>query len=272
MNRSLVALLVSLLLLSGSARAATSTYTTALGGHVVGYRLSGLEPDGDPIDQVILSTTLAPTGTVPRLHLVISSYLENFKPDTTPVLPDLLYPKQTAQNLGGFLEGKALITDDAGTVYYVGAFLAEAFFDNSNHAVFSLDGRGAAKGSFIALKGIFTLHKDASLAGKLTGRVNIPSVALGQIRQNAGRRFPAVSSIISQVTVHPAPMMGRSTAGNSHVVLHTGYGPTPAAPSHSPLSPVTIIAAIGVVVSLAWAGLLFWNDRRRKRPPATEAG
>lgn len=256
------ALLVILLLLSAPSPVRAAPDRALLTGRVVGYRLSGIEPDGDPIDQVILSTTLASAHGIPRLHLIVSSYLENFKPDTTPVLPDLLHPQHDAQNMGGFLEGKSLITDDAGDILYVGDFLAEAFFNNTNHAVFSLSGRGPARGGHVTLKGIFTLHRDASLSGTLSGTITLPAAARAQLRAHAGRTMRSIKDIISAVTVHPAPMMGRSTTGNSRAVLHTGYGPTPS--SHRALNPITIIAGIGVVVSLLWAGLLLRNDRRRR--------
>ena len=65
----------------------------SLHGKIVQAGLSGFEPDFDRIDRVIIAATLHDTGTAPTAlpdsMLVLSTYLENFQPDTTPVLPDL---------------------------------------------------------------------------------------------------------------------------------------------------------------------------------------
>lgn len=262
--RRLLPLLVLLALLF-PARALADAYGGGLSGRVVDYRLSGVEPDGDPIDQVALQTTLAGHGHIPAMHLIISSYLENFQPDTTPVLPDLLHPKRTARNLGGFLEGKAMLTDDAGRILYLGTFLAEAFFDNRNHTVLRLDGQGPARGSFASLRGTFILRKDATLHGALSGTINLPPAARRDLLRARGSRLRPIKQILAAVTVHPAPMMGKSTKGNSHVVLHTGYGAAHKPTSGPHLSPLTLAAAAGALLSLLWAGILFWQEQRRKR-------
>ena len=41
---------------------------------------------------------------------------------------------------------------------------------------------------------------------------------------NRGAKLGSLKKIINTVTVHPAPMMGRSTKGNPNAALHTGYG------------------------------------------------
>jgi hypothetical protein len=245
---------------------------------VKGFRLAGIEPDGDPLDQVVLSTTLSPSGGLPRLHLVINSYLENFKPDTTPILPDLLHENRTATNLGGFLNGKALITDDAGKLLYVGAFLAEAFLNNTNHTVMRLVGVNAAKGGSGQLKGIFALKKNGSLSGSLSGSLTIPAAARAQIARNRGAKMESVEKIIGLVTVKPHAMMGRSTHSTS-APLHTGYGkkgnkstsPNSAPSASSPrrtLSPVTVVAGAGAIVCLLAAiALWLWQRRTQESVP-----
>jgi hypothetical protein len=259
-----------LLLLS---HAAAAPYSPAFSGRVEGFRLAGIEPDGDPLNQVVLSTTLTPSTGMPRLHLIVNSYLENFKPDTTPILPDLLHPNRTATNLGGFLNGKALITDDAGNLLYVGDFLAEAFLNNSNHTVMRLVGVKAAQGGSARLKGVFSLKKNGALAGNLTGRLTLPPPARAQISRNNGTTMKSVEKIIGLVTVKPHAMMGRSTHSSS-APLHTGYGktapstgPAPATsphatPSNARLSPVTMVAGAGAIACLL-AAIVLWVRQRR---------
>lgn len=263
-------MLMALLLLASHAVAAP--YAPSFSGQVDGFRLAGIEPDGDPLDQVVLSTTLSPSAGRPRLHLIVNAYLENFKPDTTPILPDLLHPNQTATNLGGFLNGKALITDDAGNLLYVGDFLAEAFLNNTNHTVMRLYGVKAARGAAGQLKGVFLLKKNGVLAGNLSGSMVIPSAARVQIATHSGARMKSVEKIIGLVTVKPHAMMGRSTHSRS-APLHTGYGKNgskapgtgSSAPTAAPgrrLSPVTMIAGAGAIACLL-AAIVLWLRQRR---------
>jgi hypothetical protein len=288
MRRSLLVALLLLALTAGSASAAGGggrSYSPSIAGEVSGFRLAGIEPDGDPLDQVVLQTRLSPSGSLPSMHLIVDSYLENFTPDTTPVLPDLLNPNKTAENLGGFLQGKVLLTDDAGAVVALGSFLAEAFIgDNSNHTVMKLYGTGAGYGGTGSLKGSFILHRDGTLAGTLTGRLTLPDRALRQI---ASHRNPKVAvfgrklltSIINTVTVRPAPMMGKATTGSVGAPLHTGYGtskgqiqvtpvpppqsqPQPAPTAQRRLSPWTMAAFAGAIVSFVIAGALWWTNRK----------
>ncbi len=268
----------SIMLMNGTGVYASSPgYAPRIGGIVAGFKLAGLEPDGDPLDQVVLQTQLAPSNGMPSMHLIVDSYLENFRPDTTPILPDLLNPRVTATNLGGFLQGKVLLTDDAGKVLALGSFLAEAFINNSsNHAVMRLYGSGEGYGGKGALKGSFILHRDATLAGRLTGKLILPAAAFRQIAQNRNPRvvyFPRalLKSIISTVTVVPAPMMGKSATGTSGAPLHTGYGkPTvgryaarAAAPHSSSrrLSLVTLTAFAGAILSFLCAIFFWWKGR-----------
>jgi hypothetical protein len=257
-----------LLVVAAGPRAAKAgpQYSSGLNGNVAGYRLAGVEPDGDPLYQVVLQTRLSAQRQVPALNLIVSSYYENFRPDTTPILPDLLNPKDVAKNLGGFLQGKVLLTDDAGDVLYLGSFLAEAFFDNSNHTVMNMDGSGSAAGVTASLKGAFTLHKDGSLHGALSGRLRLPTAALRQVRQHRGEKMKPLKQIISLVTVRPAPMRGRATNGSTGAPLRTGFGSQSGngvlSSSSRHVSPWTIAAASCAVVSFLISGVLFWRGRR----------
>lgn len=270
------ALLILFLLLP---HVSAAPYAPTLKGTVEGYRLAGIEPDGDPLDQVVLSTTLSPSGSLPRLRLIINSYLENFKPDTTPILPDLLHPNRTATNLGGFLNGKALITDDAGNLLYVGSFLAEAFLNNTNHTVIRLYGVNAAKGTSGQVKGTFLLKKGGSLSGALTGSIAIPPRARAQIARNRGKPMAGIKKIIDRVTVKPHAMMGRSTHSSS-APLHTGYGKkggrqgttAPAPGQGRSLSPVTVMAGAGAIICLIAAVALWLWQRRADRARERTAG
>jgi hypothetical protein len=243
-----------------------TAYSPSVTGRVVGFRLAGIEPDGDPLDQVVLRTRLSPSGGLPAANLIVDTYLENFKPDTTPILPNLLHPGQTATNLGGFLQGKVLLTDDAGDVLYIGSFVAEAFLDNSNDAVMRLYGSGAAYGASGSLKGRFRLRrKDASLYGHFTGHITLPAAARQQLLQRRGARMKPIDQIIKVVTVTPHAMVGRTTTKSSSVPLQTGYGqpkPAPSQPAGRRLSPWTVVAGAGAVVSFLLAGLLYWRQRR----------
>lgn len=252
-------------------------YAPTLNGSVAGFRLAGIEPDGDPLDQVVLQTELSPSAGLPRIHLIVDSYLENFKPDTTPILPDLLNPKRTAQNLGGFLQGKVLLADDSGVVLAIGSFLAEAFIGNSsNHAVMKLYGSGAGYGGKGALKGSFTLSKDGTLAGALRGTLALPFAARRDIRRHANLSVHSfgstvLKSIIATVSVQPAPMMGRATTGTSGAPLHTSFGTPKAAKqvvrqrtaqvTQRRTSPWTVAALAGAAVSFLIAAVLWWKGR-----------
>jgi hypothetical protein len=261
----------------GAAGSGGPPYAPVMTGEVAGFRLAGIEPDGDPLDQVVLQAELSPSAGMPRMHLIVDSYLENFKPDTTPILPDLLNPKRTAQNLGGFLQGKVLLTDDAGTVLAIGSFLAEAFIGNSsNHAVMKLFGSGQGYGGKGALKGSFTLRKNGSLGGALQGTLTLPATARRQIRRHTDPTVhyfgqTLLKTIIGTVSVQPAPMMGRSTTGTTGAPLHTGFG-TPKAAKHvaqqptrqatnRQISPWTVAALLGAAVSFLIAAVLWWKGR-----------
>ncbi len=256
---------LALLVLAWFVSLAPAPYAAHMQGAVAGFRLAGIEPDGDPLDQVVLDTTLTSLGNTPRLRLIVDSYLENFQPDTTPILPDLLHPNQTAQNLGGFLQGKALITDGAGDVLYLGSFLSEAFLSGGNNAVMTLYGSGAAYGSTVRLKGTFTPRRDGKLSGYLSGSLRLPPAALRQVEAHRNGPRKALKDIINAVTVKPAPMVGRATKGSSGVTLHTGFG-TPHSLARRP-SLLTIVAGTAALLSFLAGIILYLRDRKGKSLP-----
>jgi hypothetical protein len=254
-----------------------AAYTSTLAGSVKGFKLAGVEPDGDPLYQVVLQTRLSSSNGLPPLNLIVSSYLENFTPDTTPILPDVLHPSQTAQNLGGFLQGKVLLTDDAGNVLSIGSFVAEAFLDNTNHAAMKLYG-GPERPSHLSkligsLAGAFRIQRNASLSGRLTGHLSLGAAILRQIVQHRGMRMKPLEKIISTVTVKPAPMVGRRTPGANSTPLPTGYGtPQAAGSSGRGLNPWSIVAGVGAIVSLLLAAILYIRDRRKQHGRPQESG
>jgi hypothetical protein len=242
-------------------------HTIAWTGSVQGYALSGVEPDGDPLYRVALQSRLVSTD-LPPLRLIISAYLENFKPDTTPVLPDLLHPNQVATNLGGFLEGKALLTDDAGDILYIGSFLTEAFLDNTNHTVIRFYSKSAGYTGGGQIKGTFLFGKQANFSGLLQGPLTLSAAAVTDLRQHRGRKMKPLKDIIDAVSVTPH-YYGTRGVHSSAPALHTGFGPGGTATGSSSgggrqLSPVTVIAGIGAVVSLLIAAGLYVAERRRR--------
>ena len=254
-----------------------TAYASTIAGTVAGYRLAGVEPDGDPLYQVVLKTKLASAAGTPAVNLIVSSYLENFRPDTTPILPDLLHPTQTAHNLGGFLQGKVLLTDDAGNVLYIGSFLAEAFLNNTNHAVMQLFGSGTSYGGSGRLKGTFSLDRSGHLTGRFQGSLKLSAGARRQIARNAGAHLKPLQKIISVVTVTPH-YYGTHGVKGSGQPLHTGYGTSgstsPAAGSAGAgrtqssggvhISTWTVVAGSGAVISLLLAAVLYIWERRRE--------
>lgn len=140
--------------------------------------MSGFEPGFDPIDRIIIDATLhdpRPRGqALPDTMVVLSTYLENFQPGTTPVLPDLLHPDhllhpdQTATALGGFMTGKMALVTRGGRITYRGGILAEVFLDNAVHIIIDMDRAGADDATpSLRLKGSFTLHKDLLVRGEM---------------------------------------------------------------------------------------------------------
>jgi hypothetical protein len=255
-------------------------YAAAVQGVVSGYRLSGVEPDGDPLYRAVLKTRLASTGRMPRLNLIVDAYMEQFKPDTTPILPDFLHRHRQAANLGGFLQGKILLTDDAGNVVSVGSFVAEAFLDNWNSAIMTLYSSKNGYGAAGQIQGRFLLSKkgqNVGVTGRFAGRLSLSNSARQQVLANAGKAMKPVEKIISQVSVTPHAMVGRATARSRSVPLHTGFSGTPSkspvrtaagAPSKH-VSVVTIAAAAGAVISFLLAAVFFWRGRKQGRTGGT---
>jgi hypothetical protein len=242
-------------------------YSTQAKGTIQAYRFAGVEPDGDPLYQVALQMRLTASGGVPAANLVVSAYLENFSRDTTPILPDLLHPKQTVQGLGGYLDGKAILTDDAGDTVAIGIFLNEAFLDNTNHTVMKFVRTDPSAGSG-NLKGEFTLHGKGVFTGHFAGTLTLPRAALNQIARHRGQRMKPLKDIVNQVTVHPH-YYGTRGVHASGPAYNTGFAPSGTPSSGRKLSPLTIAAAIGAVVSLLLAGGLYWLERRRTRANRT---
>jgi len=194
--------------------AAPVTFTPTLTGTMVQFDLSGTEPDGDPIIHAAMDTTLRdapPTGApLPPSRLILSTYLENFSPGTTPILPDLLHPDRTATGLGGFMQGKAALLDAAGRVAYRGGLLAEVFTDNSVHLVVDLDRDGApATAPPLRLLGTMTLRKDLTLAGALRAPEGLGARDIVALRVRPGRGpGPAWQAVVRELAVRRPPQVG----------------------------------------------------------------
>jgi hypothetical protein len=274
----------------GAATAAPATsqpYAPGLHGKVVSFGLSGFEPDFDPIYRVVISATLhdrRPTGgTLPDAVLVLSSYLEVFQPDTTPVLPDLLHPDQTATALVGFLHGKAALVNAAGHVVYRGSLLAEIFRDNAVHVVLRLyNVKQTDNAPPLQLRGIFTLSKGGTQRGWLraTGPLTLSALVVP--------RGPAIpwQTVVQSLSVPLPKMMG--TAGKhrpTHQAAHCNVGTTLApcaghqehqpalraarAPEGQRAAPeqrglLVTAVALGAALVLASAALLLWRQARRR--------
>ena len=227
-----------------------------LTGKVVQFGLSGFEPDFDPIDRVVISASLSDrrTGPValPDSQLVLSAYLENFQPDTTPILPDLLHPNQTATSLGGFMQGKAALVNAAGRISYRGSMLAEVFLDNSVHMLVNIQRLGAAPSAPpLRFSGIFTLQHDLSVTGEFRSRHPLMPDDIKILRVPRGH--PASwQSVISGLTVKLPKMMGTP----SKTPQKRPQKPAPAHAQSFPLGTIVTSAGaaliIGALIALAW--------------------
>lgn len=250
-----------------SAAAAPPLYRAAFTGTVVQFGLSGFEPDFDAIDRVVISATLHDTRraglALPDAHLVLSAYLENFQPDTTPVLPDLLHPNQTATSLGGFLSGKAALLNNAGRLRYKGSLLAETFLDNSAHVVIDVQPTGApATAPVLRLEGIFTLYKAGTtlnVHGEMHAIRRLLASERASLRVPHGRA-PSWQSVIAGLSVHIPTMMG--TAGAARPTA--APAPRPRTGGVPRLS-VRAVALGGMVIALAIILIVLW--RQRGLPP-----
>lgn len=268
---SLACLLLAIQLAAVPASAAASSpgdrFRGDLQGKIVQSGLSGFEPDFDPIDRVIISATLhdprSAPAALPDSTLILSTYLENFQPDTTPVLPDLLHPNQTANGLGGFMTGKVALVNAAGRVGYRGGLLAEVFLDNSVHLVVDLQRVNApASAPTLRIQGVFTLSKDLSVHGLLqsTRALSRPELALLRVPHG---RAPGWQAVVKSMVVHPPKMMG--TAGNGSQGSTTQQAaPQPTA---SPLVRIAIAVALCILVLVAAGGVLWWRRGAKKAQP-----
>ena len=186
-------------------------YALSFAGRAVNFDLSGLEPDFDPIYKLTITGALhdkrAAATALPDATLILSAYLEAFKPDTTPVLPDLLHTDQVAENLGGFISGKAALVNIGGHVVYRGSLLAEIFQDNTEHIVIDLD--PLAKGSSVRLQGVITLKRGGDEGGTLQALSPLTRSAL------AVPRGPAISwqEVTAGMNVRKPVMMGTAGSG-----------------------------------------------------------
>jgi len=248
------------------AHAAGAVLSATMTGNIVSYSMSGFEPDFDPIYRVVISGALhasQPTSAVlPDEQLVVSAYLENFQPTTTPILPDLLHPNQTATSLGGFMTGKVALANAAGEVIYKGTALIETFLDNSAHFVMTLDTQGSAgKAPPLRLRGSFNLYKNLTIQGDARSTRALTASELAAWRAPHGQRL-SWQSIVGQLTVAKPRMMG--TSG--------GVQPTASPPRPTPSTPVISGSTISIVVGVAAfiMSLLIWQWPalvRLRRPP-----
>jgi len=274
-----LALLIGVMTLIGAPRADARTSARlapatppalTLNGKIVKVDLSGFEPDFDPIDRVVMAVTLhdtrPPALALPDTMLVLSTYLENFQPDTTPVLPDLLHPNQTAQSLGGFMQGKAVLVNAAGQTSYRGSLLAEVFLDNSAHLIVDIDRISAPDTApSLRLIGALTLYKDLSVRGTVHAERALTTAETAALRVPRGH-LPSWQSVVSGLSVRAPTMMGTAgTAGGKrpaqpHSVLGTStQKATTAQRSMLPaLAPVRA-AALGIGVVLLIVAALLWR-------------
>jgi len=179
-------------------------FSAIMSGSVVTFTLSGYQPDFDPIDRVIISAHLRSAGVhsppVPDTLVVLYLYLENFLPTTTPLLPDLLHPNQQAQNLGGFLSGKASFVNASGHELYRGGVLAEVFLDNSVHMIVDVfHPADAATARSQRLTSTFTLFRNLSVKGALNAKTRL-SLG-GETPPGGAAHFPSWQSVVSKLTV-----------------------------------------------------------------------
>jgi len=293
LRRASAAIALVVLSLSLSARTAARAdshdpvYAPAVSGSVVRFSLAGVEPDLDPIDRMIISVTLRDTRpdghALPAGTLILSTYLENFQSQTTPILPDLLNQQRMATNLGGFLQGKAALVTRAGRVAYRGSVLAETFLDNQVHMIVDLQRVGAPLSEQdVRLTGALTMRKDLTMAGALHTLAPLTPAQIAPFRAVPGRvlswrevvagmavRFPRMMGTGSAVAATPVPQrvqqpaltavaaLGASSAsrmpGNQPPAPRPGGGATfPGAVSRV----ATFVGGvILIVIALTWGGV-----------------
>lgn len=272
-----------------SADSQDPVYAPAVSGSVVRFSLAGVEPDLDPIDRMIISATLRdtrPSGrALPAGTLILSTYLENFQPQTTPILPDLLNQQRVATNLGGFLQGKAALVTRAGRVAYRGSVLAETFLDNQVRMIVDLQRVGAPlTEQDVRLAGALTMRKDLTLAGALHALAPLTAAQTAPLRAASGRplswrdvvagmavRFPRMMGTGATTVATPSLQQRQQPAltavaglGASNPV-YRATGAAPAAARSNPAAvarPIvdsraaTFVGGVALIVlALTWGGL-----------------
>jgi hypothetical protein len=255
-------------------------------GNIVYFNPAGFEPDFDPIERVIIQTTVRSPHT-PPMTLILDAYLENFQPDTTPILPDLIHPKvQVSSTLGGFFTGQAIVVAPGGHVLYTGLMLAEAFLtpQGVQHMILRLSGQGPASGGYINVDSVFHAYKTSVVKGTLYGKVKIPPAAMQALR-SPGNRSLSLNQILKDFNV-PRPTQ-QGTGGNGRpgrgtcILGHcTNVGtPVPGHPTATPTSsnphsttsahPVWMTLLGGVFIGLAVILMVVFFFQRRTAEAGT---
>ncbi len=262
------------------AKRSPQSYALSFAGDPVDFQLSGLEPDFDPIYKVTVSTKLhdlRPKGSaLPDATLILSAYLEVFQPDTTPILPDLLHPNQTASDLAGFLSGAAVVVNDGGHVVYRGSLLAEVFQDSTEHLIVDLDPvKGGPNRGSVRLQGPIVLHKGGKESGKVTALQPFARAALAVPRG----RLPTWQAVLNGLTVQKPAMMGTAgTPGKTAPAQPATIAPLAPAPSTSAACAITcrlglarrpiVAGPLAMGALLLVLGAVMMRRRTRIRPPA----
>lgn len=275
-------------------------------GSVVYVNPAGMEPDFDLINRVIIETRVR-TNTGLPMTLILDAYLENFQPDTQPVLPDLTNQKVAlSTTLGGFFSGKAIVVGPGNRVLFVGSMLAEALIrpyclgitgsappalcrTEIQHMIVSLIGQGAAKGGYMGstnspLKSVFTANQRAQVHGVLYGPASIPARAQRLMRQGTGNL--TIAQILHDFQVpHPimrgGPGSGKQSRGycfrghctNRPVKGGSGKGSGSGSSGHSTAGPTSSrpawMAPTGVALIVVAIVLLGWFFREQRRVSKT---
>jgi hypothetical protein len=98
----------------------------------------------------------------------------------------------------------------------------------------------------------------------LQGTLVLSAAARRQLLANHGARMKPLKDIISVVTVRPHPMVGRATGGVRTTPLPSNFVPPPRlAGGSGHVNPWSIVAAVGAVLSLILAGILYMVERHR---------
>lgn len=254
------------------------SYTPTISGQAVQFGLGGFEPDMDPIYHMTVSAILHDPRTVvkavPDVMLVLSTYIEVFQPDTTPLLPDILHPTQIASALTAFISGKSTLVNAARQVIYKGTFLSEVFTNNQEHVIVDLFAPGGLT-PVLRLAGVITLHANAAETGSLTV-IGAPTVLAPFIVPAAQRGpFPSWQVVAATMSVRPPAMVGTASSASTPRGSHPNQlawkpSPTRLRPATSvwentlasPFARAFVVFAISASILL-----LVWRPRRRQPLP-----